>query len=957
VAGSARDLDIRLLGPIEVRRDAKVLAIGGRRQQHLLALLAIEAGRTIAADRLIEELRGDDPTESARGTLKVQVSRLRSALGAAAAIHGSTAGYTLDVDPGAVDAGRFGGLIGDARRFLARNPGRAAAAAASALGLWRGEPFGELAGDGVLAVEATRLAELRMEALELRLEADLRLGRSSELVAELEVLVAEHPHRERLWRQLMLALYRAGRQADALAAYHRARRALMRELGVEPGPELAELEAAILRQDVPFDAPADSGRGLPMPITSFVGRQGELADVGRLLARARLVTLTGVGGVGKTRLGLEAARTILDDLADGAWFVDLARLAAPELVAGEVAVALGVADEAGTQPTDRLVGYLREREALIVLDNCEHLVEACGALARVVLAQGPGVRILATSRVPLGVGGEVVYPVPPMSLSSDGAGGGVGRSEAAALFLERAIAANPAMAVERVDGEVVERICADLEGLPLALELAAARTRSLALPEIAGRLRDRFRFLVSWRRLATARHQTLREAMDWSYELLAPDARRVLDRLSVCAGGCDLAAATAICEMADDMVTLDAIERLLDASLVTPIRTPSGTSRYQLLETVREYGAARLAESGELAAARQAHARHYAALAVAAALPIRTGADGSEYLARLATERDNLRAALGWLRDAGDPVELLRVTEALWWYWWVRAEATEGRTWLTAAIAGAGGAAAAKEPGMRAAALLGLSGLAWSEGDFDAAASAAYEGEALFEKLHNDAECGRAWNFIGVIEGGRRDTTRAIMAFDRSIELYRAAADIAPEARARGLATALDNRASAALDRNDLVAAERGFEEARSVYAAQNPGKETAMYDLHLGTVAALQGRLREARPLLAQALEHYGSEGFLQYTTECLESIAWIANADGQHRDAATLLGAANRLRERTKTPMWGRSGERIDGQAAIARGALGEAAYEAAWEAGREDPEASVDLARRVLGAVHSA
>jgi predicted ATPase len=662
------------------------------------------------------------------------------------------------------------------------------------------------------------------------------------------------------------------------------------------------------------------------------------------------VTLTGVGGVGKTRLGLEVAHAAATALADGAGFVDLARLSAPELVAGEVAMALGVADEAGTHPMDRLVAFLREREAMLVLDNCEHLVEACAGLAGTVLASAPDVRILATSRVPLGVGGEVVYPVPPMSLSSEKAAGAAGRSEAAALFLERANAANPEIDLERVDSEAVERICADLEGLPLALELAAARARSLALPEIAGRLRDRFRFLVSWRRLATARHQTLREAMDWSYELLAPDARRVLDRLSVCAGGCDLAAATAICELTDDMVALNAIERLLDASLVAAVRTPAGTSRYQLLETVREYGQTRLVESGELAAARQAHAAHYGALALAAAKPIRTDADGPVWMGRLVTERDNVRAALSWLNGAGEHAQLLRVTEALWWYWWVRAEADEGRTWLQAALDHPDTGA---EDELRAPALLGYAGLAWSEGEFDAAADAAYTAEALYAKLDDAANRGRAWNFIGVIEGGRGDRAAAVAAYDRSIETYRTA-DTADGARARFLATALDNRASVLIDIDDVAGAILGFEEAKAVYSTAFPTLETALYDLHLGYAAVRQGRYADAARLLGSALDEYRTQGFLQYTTEGMEALAWVANTGGRHRDAAVLIGAATNYRERTKTPMWGRRAEELDEQAAIACAALGEEAYQAAWEAGHSQPESAIAVGLEVAEAI---
>jgi predicted ATPase/DNA-binding SARP family transcriptional activator len=947
VTTSYGDLDVRLLGQIEVLLHGQRLEIRGKVQQRLLALLALEVGHIVSSDRIVDELWPDDRADGGAAAIKVPASRLRSALGAAASISRSGAGYRLEVPTQAVDVVRFERHIADAREQRTSRPQRAARAARAALELWRGEPFagaGEPATGGALAAHAARLRELRLEALDLRIEADLALGAATELIGELESLLAEHPYRESSWRHLMLALYRADRQADALAAFHRARQALDDELGIEPGAELVALEAAILRHDIPPVVPPERRQTLPAVVTSFVGREAEVGDVLALLRRARLVTLTGVGGVGKTRLGLEAARAAAGDTADGGWFVDLARLADPDLVPAEVSAALNVPEDAGRGPVERLIDHLRERETLLLLDNCEHLLAACAALARTLLEQCPAVHILATSRAPLGIAGESLYPVPPMTVATD----------AVSLFLERARTASPGLALGATDGAVIERICEDLEGLPLPIELAAARARSLTLPDIADRLRDRFRFLVSWRRISESRHRTLREAMDWSYDLLEPGERQLIERLSVFAGGFDLAAAAAIAGDAGgtDAATLDGLERLMDASLVTSPSTRSasaGHRRYRLLETVRQHAAERLAAAGEDEPARERHARYYAALAVSADLSRVDGEEERLAIERLETDRDNIRVALAWLRDRGDWRELLLVVEALWRYWWVRGEAIEGRTWLERAVAMRDAYAAevtAAEPAhdgtdrLLGDSLRGLAALTWSQGDFDAARAAAIRAEGLFAELDDSLGQGRSWNTIGVIEHAVHDVAAARRAFERSIALLRSA-DAEPVRRAQLLATSMDNLGSTYYETGETARAIELFTAAKTLHATEGQGAETALMDLHLGRAAAGAGNVTQAASLLAKATEHYGGLGFVQYTTECLEGVASLAIVRGDYVVAATSLGAASRMREQTVTPYWGRMEAEADAHAARARSALGDAKFEAAWSSGRTDPE----------------
>ncbi len=467
-------LELGLLGPVQAVRAGGRLAVGGPKQRAVLALLVVETGLVVPADRLIEQLwRGAEPP-AAGATLRSYVSRLRAELRPGAELSARGGGYVFTARPGELrlDVQEFERLARAGRAALGR--GEAAEAAnrfREALALWRGPALADVSDVDVLAREAGRLQELRLVALEGRIEADLALGMHAHLVAELGSLVAEHPVRERLWCQLVLALYRSERQADALAACRRARSTLAEELGLEPGVELRRIESAVLRHDIPEPAPRAARHNLPSPLTSFLGREHDVAEVQSLLGRARLVTLTGPGGAGKTRLAVEAARGAAERFADGAWLASLAGIATPALVVSRVMEALGVRQDSEAAAVTALQYRLQEAELLLVLDNCEHVLPTCANLVGVLLLGAPGLRVLATSREPLGVPGEVAYPVGPLGLPESADDSAAALAPAVRLFLERAAAARVSLGSDRPPVAVASRICRDLDGLPLAIEL------------------------------------------------------------------------------------------------------------------------------------------------------------------------------------------------------------------------------------------------------------------------------------------------------------------------------------------------------------------------------------------------------------------------------------------------------------------------------------------------------
>ena len=642
-------------------------------------MLALDAGSVVPSDRLVDDLWRSQPPPGAPKTLRSYISRLRRLLRPEATLTARGDGYVLELEHAWVDAARFEGLTKEGQAALTLGEVREAAERfGDGLALWRGRALADVIDVEVLALESGRLEELRLEALEGRIEAELELGLHAELVSELERLVAEHPLRERFWRQLVLALYRCERQADALAAYRRARDLLAEELGLEPGEELQRLEQAVLRHEVPAIPRHVQPHNLPAPLTTFVGRDRDLTDLERVLGEARLVTLTGLGGVGKTRLALELAARLVEDYPDGVWFVDLSGIADPSLVPAQVAAVLGLRESAALPLLDILRNYLRTRELLLILDNCEHLLPSCAELIETLLQGAPPLRILATSRDSIGVTGGVEYAIEPLEVPPATAASREAASVGAVrLFLDRAskpsgLAATPTAVA------TVARICRDLDGIPLAIELAAARTRALSVDEIAAHLDDRFGFLKYWRRVAVPRHQTLRATMDWSYELLSDREKEVMRRLSVFAGGSTLRAAAAVCAAGDQASALDTITGLVERSLVVADQRGEET-RYRLLETVRQYAAERLEEAGEADATRRAHALTFLSLVEEAPSP-----DGDP-LARLVPEQDNLRMALDWSLAAGEEIApALALASSRFWY--AREHDEEARRWLERAL-------------------------------------------------------------------------------------------------------------------------------------------------------------------------------------------------------------------------------------------------------------------------------
>ncbi|WP_419994788.1 BTAD domain-containing putative transcriptional regulator [Streptomyces boninensis] len=719
-----------VLGPLAVWTDGGVpVKVAEAKVRALLADLLLHEGAAVSADRLIDDVWGEALPANPAATLQTRVWQLRRTLEAAESggkelVVRGPGGYRLAA--GAVDAREFAALADRAR--TADDPAARAAGLTEALALWRGPAYADLADEEFARAATARLEEHRLAVVEELAEARLALGEHAALVGELGELAARHPLRERLRAALLRALYRSGRQSEALAEYAALRRHLAAELGLEPGPELAALHQAILEQDpalglaatpppVTVSAPSPVA-DLPTPVTELIGRDSELADVQKLLRSERMITLTGPGGVGKTRLALEAARLAADDFPDGVRLAELVGRECCDSPAESIAEALGVRDADGRDTEEVLTKTLRSKRLLLVLDNCEHVVESVARLAGPLLRAAPGLHILATSQEPLAVDGERMYAVPP--LAPPEAGDAVDLAElrqsgAVRLFLARAAATAPGFRLDAGNAAAVAAICRRLDGIPLALELAATRVRALGVERLAERLDDRFRLLAAGRRDAPARHRTLRATIEWSWELLAPEERVVLRRLAVHAGGCTLAAAEAVCAdaaaaagsagdtdgvtvVADDVAEL--LARLVDRSLVATAPAADGY-RYRLLESVGAFGLEELKAAGEETAVRLRHAAYYTALAERTAPQLTT--DGQlAALRRLDAESTNLHRALGAAVTTGDAGLALRLAGSLAWYWFLRGRHQEGArslAWALAAGAREAGGEAATQPG------------------------------------------------------------------------------------------------------------------------------------------------------------------------------------------------------------------------------------------------------------------
>ncbi|MGC9669712.1 AfsR/SARP family transcriptional regulator [Planosporangium sp. 12N6] len=710
-------VEVELLGQLRVCRAGAAVPLPGTRLRGLLARLALSAGRPVDTTALVDALWPEARPADPANALQSLVSRLRRALGSADTVEQVSGGYRLAVSGDAVDLAHFERLVGEGQvRLRAGDPARASALITEAMALWRGPVAAEVA--AVAPAAAVRLAHARTEAAADLAEADLLLGRSSEVAARLPALLVEQPLHERLAGLYMDALAGLGRQAEALAVYERVRHDLADRLGADPGSALRDRHLRLLQagtgpggdatvgaSPAPDTAPAPADApppgNLPAAVTSFVGRDEDLARVEVLLDTGRLVTVLGPGGAGKTRLAVEAAGRLGGRYPGGTWLVDLAPVTEPAEVASTIVSALGMRGTAlfeqrrgrglpdGRNVLDVLVERLAPQDVLLVVDNCEHLIEAVAQVTTALLVRCPRLRVLATSREPLVTDGEALVPLAPLELPpADANADTAARTQAVRLFVERAAAVRPGFTVDATTVRDVVEVVRRLDGLPLALELAAARLRTLPLAELAAGLSDRFRLLTGGNRTALPRHRTLGAVIAWSWDLLGAAERTLAERVSVLPAGVTPRSATAVC--AGTGIDPDHVPELLAALVDRSLLQLAGEGpRYRMLETLREYGVERLAERGELTAVRELAARHVAAL-VATTDPLLRTADQLPALRLLRAEYDNALAALRHLCDSGDGPAAVQLALDLCWYWQILGHHAEAVFWLREAMAAPG---------------------------------------------------------------------------------------------------------------------------------------------------------------------------------------------------------------------------------------------------------------------------
>jgi len=884
-------MEFRILGPLEVSSEIGPVPVTAAKHRALLTHLLLRANEVVSADALVDALWGERPPASARKLLQIYVSQLRKSLGDAVLVTRAP-GYLIAVEWPRLDSARFERLLGEGSQALREgNPALASTLLARALALWRGPALADFAYDSHVQAEARRLEELRVKALEQRIEADLQLGRHARLVGELQALAGEYPLQERFRAQLMLVLYRSGRQAEAVDVYADARRALVAELGVEPSSELRELHRAILNQDPGLQPPPYeqlTAAQLPTPATRLIGRGRELDEVERLLGLpdVRLVTIMGPGGIGKTRLALEAGARASDEFANGVVFVRLAALTDCTLVIPTIAEALGVKEQAGEPLAQTLAHALRSRELLLVLDNIEQVLDAAPALADLLIA-APRLKLLGTSRARLRLSGEHVYLVPPLAVPEPSQLGDlstVSKSAAVALFSERARAAKPGFVLTAENVSAVAEVCTRLEGVPLAIELAAARIRMLTPRSLLERLGRCLPLLTEGAWDLPARQQTLRATIDWSYELLSRAEQSLFARLGVFVGGWTLETAELVCVSEDVLQTLTGLQ---DNSLVGH-EADLGEPRYRMLEMVREYALERLDED-EAGHVRDRHAQAFVALAEQAESEL-VGPEQAVWQERLEREHGNMRTALGWLHES-EQVELeLHLAAALGRFWYVRGHLSEGRRRLEDALAHAGAGA---PPELRAKALRTASAIAVIQGEYASARALAEQGLELYRFLGDRPGTVRSLSNLGAILLSEGRAEEAVSALDESVNLSR---DL-PDRRIAALA--LNNRGDVALTQGAYDAAAAFFDESLALLREVGDTANIARSLFNLGAAALERGKTPEALELLRESVSISGTVGDKEDVAWCLVGLAAVATQRGDPARGAVVLGAADALLE----------------------------------------------------------
>ncbi|MFG1798030.1 BTAD domain-containing putative transcriptional regulator [Nocardia sp. NPDC049149] len=929
-----------VLGPLTVWTDTgTVVPIPGTKVRALLADLLVGAGQPVSGDRLIDDIWAEDPPGNPAGTLAAKASQLRRALedaepGARELVVSPPPGYRLATTE--VDAVRFRALVATAR--AATETTDRVRALTEALALWRGPAFADFR-DATFAQPAiAQLEEQRLVAVEELAEARLSLGEYREVAGDLGGFVAEHPLRERLRAAHLRSLYGAGRQAEALDSYEELRRQLADELGLDPSPELVALHRSILAQELELAAPRREtvirrrSTNIPAQRTALIGRDADLAEIDRAVEAARLVTLTGPGGVGKTRLALAAATAVADRFAHGTWLVELAPLQpttadAATFLVDAVSQVLGIRATDSADPADLLCEVLADQELLLVLDNCEHVIDHAAELAELLLGAAPNLHILATSREQLRLPGEDIVAVEPLAIPEPDADlADLEHSSAVQLFVARARASARDFVLDADTADAVATLCRRLDGIPLALELAATRVRALGVHDMVARLDDRFRLLATGHRGAPPRQQTLTAMIDWSWGLLDDTEQAVLRRLAVHAGGCTLEAAETVCATAglgvqsgdawdrsvprttsavsgrdqpgglpggvrtaegaltvgdsgvrrgdlDPSTIADVVARLVDRSLVQAVGR-----RYRLLESVVAFCLDRLAESGEFDGVHRAHHWYYLALAERAA-PELHGADQQRWLRRLDAEDANLRAALDGFVRAGDGDAALRLVRALAWYWLLRGRLTEARRWFDAALALDGSAE------HRVPALAWRTGFAFRQGEFADGAARRAEVLAAYETVDDPAGRARAQVFLAfsALESG--DIAELTALLHQALPACEQLGD------RWGVALGNVALAQAAHSRVDLAALEAHARTAARLFAELDDRWGRLQAAEWLGGLAELTGDLSGATDIHAEAL---GLAQELELWGQVCTHLCWLGWIAMQHTeyDRAEALG-----------------------------------------------------------------
>jgi predicted ATPase/DNA-binding SARP family transcriptional activator len=933
-------MEYRVLGSLEVLVPEGSLELRGAKERAVLALLLANIGRSVSADEIVDGVWGDRPPASAFRSLHVRISKLRRLLEpqraprSASVIAKDGAGYRLAAEPDAVDAEQLDRLVSSAREA---DPLLCLAKADQALGLLRGEPYGEFGYLDFAQPQIRRLNELALEARELRLSALVRLGRHAEALPGLGRLVEQHPEREPLTRLLMLALYRSGRHVDALAAY-RALFERLNALGLEPEEESRRLERQILQRAPDLEAGGPSRTNIGVRLTSFVGREEERSLVLDRLGEHRLVTLAGTGGVGKTSLAAEVARGALSEYPDGVWLVELAPLREPACVAEAVADALGLCtpelDRQASSTAGLLQNHLRRRKLLLVLDNCEHVVSSASAFAVSLLSSCPEVRLLATSRERLGVPGEALVDLEPLTLPSvDCAPAELADGDAVRLFIERARMVRDDLELDDETLRGIAEVCVRLDGLPLALELAAARVRILSLPEIAERLADRFALLGRGPETIAERQRTLAGVVDWSYQLLTEQEQMLFRRLSVFPSLFGLEAAEEVCsgDGIDPAQVADLLAALVDRSMV--VSSAQGLDRFRLLETLREFGRAQ----ADARAQRHAVGRRHAVWAarIAEAGHSRLWSEGLEAGTRsFHPRRADLETAAELALELRDADLALALTAALGLLGFLFAGANDYRASVEAALALPGGALERRLRALRSQAALLM-----REGRPSEAIEVARAGLRIAEQARDAAEIARMQTVVFLARLKAGDTNAAP-------EDLAGAEDYAVRHRERFFEGMLHHfRGLAAFASSDVAEARSRAERALDAFAASGDLWGIVNASEILGHSLAAVGEYDKAMEVYERALDA-GVRGLYADAVPLLYYYGLSRLRAGDTEAAARLFGECDELAQ-SQVPFVRWHGAMGEAHLARRRGDLREAsdAFDRALSLARESVAGGLD------------